>query len=56
MLKNSSFGFMQYLLVFLNKILADGVVPQALNLGKCMLIYKVISHFHLKSCVSTLFI
>ena len=28
--------------MFLNKILDDGVVPQALNIGKCMLIHKVI--------------
>ena len=41
LLKNSSSKFKQYLLVFLNKILADGVVPQEMNLGKCMLIYKV---------------
>ena len=40
-LKNSSYKFKQFLLVFLNKILHDGVVPQGLNIGKCMLIYKV---------------
>lgn len=41
LLKNSSFDFKQYLLVFYNKILADGAVPEPLNLGKCMLVYKV---------------
>ena len=41
LLKNSTFTFKQYLLIFLNKILADGCVPQQLNQGKCMLIYKV---------------
>ena len=41
LLKNSSFNFKQYLLMFLNKILEDGFVPQNLNLGKCMLIHKV---------------
>ena len=41
LLKNSSFKFKQYLLVFLNKIMKDGFVPEALNIGKCMLIYKV---------------
>ena len=43
LLKNSSFDFKQYLLIFYNKILGDGVVPQALNIGKCMLVYKVSS-------------
>ena len=41
MLKHSSFSFKQYLMTFLNKVLDDGAVPQELNLGKCMLIYKV---------------
>ena len=41
LLRNSTFTFKQYLLIFLNKILEDGVVPQNLNLGKCMLIHKV---------------
>ena len=41
LLKNASYNFKQYILVFLNKILEDGVVPQNLNVGKCMLIYKV---------------
>lgn len=40
-LKHSSFLFKQYILVFLNKIIEEGSVPQALNLGKCMLIHKV---------------
>ena len=48
LLKNSSFKFKQYLLVFLNRILKEGVVPEDLNLGKCILIYKVgiTSHFN----------
>ena len=37
----TSFSFKQYLMTFLNKVLDDGAVPQELNLGKCMLIYKV---------------
>jgi hypothetical protein len=41
LLKNSSYNFKQFLLVFLNKILEDGSVPEALNKGKCMLIFKV---------------
>ena len=40
-LKHSSFKFKQYLLTFLNQIIKDGKVPEELNLGKCMLIYKV---------------
>ena len=40
-MKNSSLKFRQYLLIFLNKIMEEGVVPEALNSGKCMLIYKV---------------
>ena len=43
MLKNSSFLFKQYLLIFLNKIIEDGSVPPDLNLGKCMLLFKVSS-------------
>ena len=42
LLKNSSFDFKQYLLMFYNKIILDGSVPEPLNQGKCMLIYKVI--------------
>ena len=41
LLKNSSSHFKNYLLIFLNKILIEGRVPQRLNLGRCMLIYKV---------------
>ena len=41
LLKNSSTKFQQYLLEFLNKILDEGVVPEALNTGKCILVYKV---------------
>ena len=43
MLKNSSFIFKQYLLIFLNRIIQDGKVPKLLNTGKCMLIFKVSS-------------
>ena len=48
-MKNSSLKFRQYLLIFLNKIMEEGVVPEALNSGKCMLIYKVITTFKLVS-------
>ena len=41
MLTHSSFTFKQYLLIFLNKVLADGRIPEDLNLGKCILIFKV---------------
>ena len=41
LLKNSSFDFKQYLLEFYNKIISEGAVPELLNRGKCMLIYKV---------------
>ena len=34
LLKNSSFKFKQYLLLLLNKIIEDGAVPKALNVGK----------------------
>ena len=40
-LKHSSLKYRQYLLEFLNKIINDGKVPEALNQGKCILIYKV---------------
>ena len=40
-LKNSTTKFKLYILTFLNKIIEDGRVPEALNLGKVMLIYKV---------------
>ena len=46
LLKNCSTRFKQYLLEFLNKILEEGVVPEALNTGKCMLIYKVRMGIH----------
>ena len=42
LLKNVSFKFKIYLQTFLNRILEDGKVPEALNIGKCMLIFKVI--------------
>jgi hypothetical protein len=41
LLKNGSYNFKQFLLVFLNRIHDDGAVPEALNVGKCMLIFKV---------------
>ena len=41
LLKHSSPHFKQYLLAFLNKIIESGLVPQSLNVGKCVLIYKV---------------
>ena len=40
-IKQASFHFKQYLLAFYNKIITDGTVPESLNTGKCMLIYKV---------------
>ena len=40
-LKNTGFSFRLYLQTFLNRILETVVVPQALNLGKCILISKV---------------
>ena len=45
LIRNSSPLFNHYLLIFLNKILEDGIVPQNLNLGKCMLIHKVSPKF-----------
>ena len=46
LLKHSSFKYRQYLLIFLNKIISDGGVPEQLNSGKCILIHKVyINHF-----------
>ena len=41
LLKNTGLRFMLYLQSFLNKVMEDGQVPQDLNIGKCMLIYKV---------------
>ena len=40
-LKNAGPVFRQYLLVFLNRILEDGVIPAEMNKGKCVLIHKV---------------
>ena len=42
LLKHCSDNFKQYLLLFLNQLLEEGRVPESLNLGKCMLIHKVI--------------
>ena len=41
LLKNTGDQFKNYLLVFLNRIMDDGIVPEELNKGKCMLIHKV---------------
>ena len=41
MLKNCSFTFKQYLILFLNHIIEEGTIPPDLNTGKCMLIFKV---------------
>ena len=41
LLKHSSSRFKEYLLVFLNQVLEDGIVPEAMNTGKCMLVFKV---------------
>ena len=41
LIKNTSFHFKLYLQTFLNRIIEDGEVPPDLNLGKCMLIFKV---------------
>ena len=46
---NSSLQFRQYLKIFYNKIIDEGKVPEALNLGKCLLLHKVnITIFGLK--------
>ena len=58
-LKNSTLKYRQYLLEFLNRVISDGIVPEVLNRGKCMLIFKVslkhsilcyknLQHFHSK--------
>ena len=41
LLKNASCSLKQYLMIMLNKILDEGEVPPAMNLGKCILIHKV---------------
>ena len=41
LLKNTDEKFQMYLQTFLNKIMDEGEVPESLNIGKCMLIYKV---------------
>ena len=41
MLKNATSRFKLYLQTFLNRIIEDREVPPDLNIGKCMLIYKV---------------
>ena len=43
LLKNTSFLSKLYLQSFLNQIIEDGEVPEDLNIGKCMLIFKVYS-------------
>ena len=41
LLKHSDSQFRNYLLTFLNQILQSGDVPKELNIGKCMLVFKV---------------
>ena len=41
MLRHTNLNSRLYLQTFLNQIISDGEVPPDLNLGKCMLIYKV---------------
>ena len=41
MLKHSSFTFRLYFQTFLNRIIEEGEVPSDLNIGKCLLVYKV---------------
>ena len=42
LIRNCSDNFKQYLLLFLNQLITEGRVPEELNLGKCVLIHKVI--------------
>ena len=55
LLKNCSFQFKQYLLSFYNKILEQGRVPSALNIGKCCLIWKVRGTLFKKKNIYTFF-
>ena len=41
LLKNTSVEARLYIQTFVNKILTEGEVPESLNKGKCVLIYKV---------------
>ena len=41
LLQNSGSMFRQYLILFLNKVLEEGVFPSSLNKGKCVLVHKV---------------
>ena len=41
LLKHSGWDFREYLLTFLNQVLKLGKVPKRLNIGKCMLVFKV---------------
>ena len=41
LLRNCGVKFRQYLITFLNRIMEDGIVPEDLNKGKCILIHKV---------------
>lgn len=45
LIRNSNFKSRLYLQSFLNRIISDGAVPPQLNLGKCVLIYKVIINY-----------
>ena len=53
MLKNSSHLSRLYLQTCLNQIIADGAVPEDLNIGKCMLIFKVYSLTHTNPNIKT---
>ena len=54
LIKNSGDKFKSYLLLFLNRIMDEGAVPEELNKGKCLLIHKVskntqkLSIFHMR--------
>ena len=41
LLKNTNSDSRLYLQIFFNKIMQDGEVPETLNQGKCVLLYKV---------------
>ena len=45
LLKNTTPLSRIYLQVMLNKIMKEGEVPESLNQGKCVLIYKVVEYF-----------
>ena len=41
LLKNGSSTFKHYFVQFLNRVMGEGSVPEELNIGKCVLIYKI---------------